>query len=336
MGHRKYHAPRRGSLQYAPRKRARDHVGRFRSWPEIGGPPKVLGFAGYKAGMTHVFYVDNKKTSPFFGHERFAAVTVVECPPLITFGVRLLKKMPGGKKCIGEAWEGEFQDHLNRLLTLPKEYDSDTALLKLEEKLENADEIRVLLHTQPYLTGIGKKKPEIMEYKVGGGTIDEQWAYAKEILGKEIKVSDVFKAGDYIDVSAVSKGKGFQGVIKRFHVKRKQHKSNKTVRQVGSSGPWRPAGVMWTVPRAGQMGYHQRVEYNKQILKIGIDPKEINPKGGFVKYGLIKNDYVLIKGSVPGPRKRVIRFRFPIRPSKGLLYEPPELTYISLESKQKN
>ncbi|MHA1311182.1 MAG: 50S ribosomal protein L3 [Candidatus Helarchaeota archaeon] len=336
MGHRKFHAPRHGSLQYYPRKRARDHVGRFRSWPEIDGPPRILGFAGYKVGMTHIIAIENRKNSPFYGHERFFAVTIIECPPLVVFGLRLYKNTHDGLKCIGEAWEGEFKDELVRLITLPKEYDSDKALLDLEDKLKMADEIRVLVHTQPKLTGIGKKKPEIMEFNVGGGTIPERWTYVKELLGKELKVSEIFELGSYIDVSAVSKGKGYQGVIKRFGIKRKQHKSNKTVREVGCIGPWKPSRVMWTVPRSGQMGYHQRVEYNKQIVKIGIDPKEITPKGDFLKYGVLKNDYIVIKGSVPGPRKRLIRMRFPIRLPKKATLATPEIVYISLESKQGN
>ncbi|MHA1268601.1 MAG: 50S ribosomal protein L3 [Candidatus Helarchaeota archaeon] len=336
MGHRKYHAPRRGSLQYYPRKRARDHVGKIKSWPEHDGTSKILGFVGYKVGMTHIIYIENKKNSPFFGHERFGAVTIIECPPIIVYSVRFYKNTFDGLKCIGEALEGEFRDELTRLLPLPKEYDSDKALLELEKKLDQTDEIRVLVHTQPYLTGIGKKKPEIMEYKIGGGTLQDQWAYAKSILGKEVKISDIFGSGEYVDVSAVSKGKGYQGVVKRFGIKRKQHKSNKTVREVGSIGPWKPSRVMWTVPRGGQMGYHQRVEYNKQIIKIGIDPKEITPKGGFLKYSSIRNEYIIIKGSIPGARKRVIRLRHAIRQTKKLISKPPEITYISLSSKQGN
>ncbi|MBD3227630.1 MAG: 50S ribosomal protein L3 [Candidatus Lokiarchaeota archaeon] len=337
MGSRKGHAPRHGSMQYYPRKRARDFVGKFKSWPEIDGPPKILGLAGYKVGMTHVITIENREGSPFYGHERVGAVTILECPPMIVFAVRLFRKSFDGLKCIGEAWAGEFKDELHRLLTLPDDYDSDNSLMRLEEKLDDsADEIRVLIHTQPKLTGIGKKTPEIMEYKVDGGDIKSQWDYVKELIGKEIKVSDIFKEGDYIDVSAVSKGKGFQGVVRRFGIKRKQHKANKTVREVGCIGAWKPNRVMWTVPRAGQMGYHQRVEYNKQILKIGIDPKEITPKGGFLKYGVLRNEYMVIKGSVPGPRKRIIRFRFPIRASEKLLMEPPEIAFVSLESKQGN
>ena len=59
----------------------------------------------------------------------------------------------------------------------------------------------------------------------------------------------------------------------------------------------------------------------------------MNPKGGFVNYGLVKGDYVLLQGSVPGPRKRLILFRKGIRaPAKGK--EPAEVKGIHLDSQQ--
>ena len=81
------------------------------------------------------------------------------------------------------------------------------------------------------------------------------------------------------------------------------------------------------------MGFHQRTEFNKFILKIGNDTQIVNPKGGFVRYGLIKNDYVLVKGSVVGSEKRTIVMVKPQRPNikKKLVYE---LKLVSIESKQ--
>ena len=63
MGHRKFHAPKHGSLAYLPRKRASRHIGRIRNWPSVN-ELSLLGFAGYKAGMTHVVLVDNTPHSP--------------------------------------------------------------------------------------------------------------------------------------------------------------------------------------------------------------------------------------------------------------------------------
>ena len=57
---------------------------------------------------------------------------------------------------------------------------------------------------------------------------------------------------------------------------------------IGNLGPFSPGYVVSTVPQAGQTGYHQRTEYNKRLLKIGDNPDEINPKGGFLNYGLME------------------------------------------------
>jgi large subunit ribosomal protein L3 len=91
---------------------------------------------------------------------------------------------------------------------------------------------------------------------------------------------------------------------------------------------------MYSIARAGQMGYHQRIEYNKRILKIGKNAKEINLKGGFIRYGNVKNSYILVDGSIPGPKKRAIRLRQPARPPKDTPEQPPQITHISLESPQ--
>jgi large subunit ribosomal protein L3 len=82
----------------------------------------------------------------------------------------------------------------------------------------------------------------------------------------------------------------------------------------------------------GQMGYHQRTEFNKRISRSGRRGRS-HSEGGFLNYGLVRGDYVLIKGSVPGPSKRLIRLRDPIRAKKADLGEP-NILYISRESKQ--
>jgi large subunit ribosomal protein L3 len=63
---------------------------------------------------------------------------------------------------------------------------------------------------------------------------------------------------------------------------------------------------MYRVSHAGQTGYHQRTQYNNMILKIGESPADVNPKGGIPRYGLLKGQYVLVKGSLQGPNKRLL------------------------------
>jgi large subunit ribosomal protein L3 len=103
---------------------------------------------------------------------------------------------------------------------------------------------------------------------------------------------------------------------------------------IGTQGSWHPNWVQATVPNAGQMGYHQRTEYNKRVLKIGENGEEITPSGGFPHYGTIRNSYILLHGSIPGPVKRLISMRDAIRYQRGVKVEKPEITYISTTSKQ--
>ena len=201
---------------------------------------------------------------------------------------------------------------------------------KIEKMLDHVAHLRVIAATQPRLASVSKKKPDIFEIAIGGGSIEDQFDYAKGLLGETINVSDVFDAGESIDVIGVTKGKGFQGPVKRWGVRILQHKSRKTKRGVASIGPWKPRRVMPGVPRAGQMGLHNRVEHNKRILLMGSDSERVNPKGGFKNYGEVRGDYVLLKGSVMGPSKRLIKLRKATRTSRYPA-EAPQVTYLNTE-----
>jgi len=156
----------------------------------------------------------------------------------------------------------------------------------------------------------------------------------KNLLGKEVRVRDCVIEGSLIDSIAVTKGKGYQGAEKKWHFKLAPRKNRKGKRRIGCIGPWNPARSPYTIARAGQCGLHARIEYHKRIVKISENVEEINPKGGFIRYGLIKNDYLVILGSVPGPKKRVIRIRDSIRPVKAGPTAAPEITYINKQSQQ--
>ena len=335
MGHRKKHAPKRGSLAYLPRGRAARAVGRIRFWPEIKEGPALLGFMGYKAGMTHIFMVEDKPGSPNLGKEITRPATVVDVPPITICAIRAYVKNQYGLQTFTEAWMKDPPKDLDRAIVLPEHFNTEQGLKKMEENLEKIAEFRLLAATQPRLAGVPKKKPEIMEIKVDGGSVREQFEYAKSLLGKAVSVTNVFKEGQVVDVVSVSKGKGWQGPVKRWGIKILPRKSRKTKRGVAALGPWKPPRVLYTVPRAGQMGYHQRIEYNKRILKIGIDGSEVSPKGGFLRYGPVRGTYIILDGSLPGPAKRLVRLRHPARPPKKIPEAPPKITYISLESPQR-
>ncbi len=323
-------SPRHGSMQVWPRKRAFRPYPRQRSWPELS-KAQLLGFAGYKVGMTTIVVKDNRKTSLTKGEELAMPVTIIECPPIKIFSARLYKKTPYGLKLSKEIILSNEKE-LSRKIPLPKEKLQENALDSINPA--DYDDIRANVFTQPALTSIGKKKPELFEMAIGG-SIEEKLNYIKENAKKEIKVSDVFSDGNLVDVHAVTKGKGYQGPVKRFGIGLKHHKSEKGVRRVGSLGGWKAQGhFMYRIAHAGQTGYHIRTEYNKKILMIGSDVALVNPKGGFLHYGFVKNDFIIIKGSVFGSSKRLIRLNVATRPNKKLEDNSFDIIFINRESKQ--
>jgi len=335
MGHRKTHAPRHGSLAYLPRHRAKKPAARIRYWPKItADTPRLLGFLGYKAGMTYVFTIEDRKRSPNFGKEVMRAATILETPPILLCGIRTYAHTPYGLQHLTEVWMKEPPAEFERAMVLPEKFETEEMLQKATQTLEQAAIVRAIVATQPTQTSLAKKKPEITEIEIGGGTIPQQFDYAKTLLGKTVTPEEIFKNGQFVDVAAVSTGKGWQGPVKRWGVTILQAKGRKTKRGIATLGPWNPHHVMYSVARAGQMGYHQRIEYNKRILKIGKDGKEVTVKGGFIRYGILKGPYIIIEGSIPGTEKRTIKLRYPARPPKQTIEEPPQVTHISLESPQ--
>ncbi|MHA1513355.1 MAG: 50S ribosomal protein L3, partial [Candidatus Hodarchaeales archaeon] len=252
MGHRKKHAPHRGSLGYR-RKRTSRHTSRLRTWTE-SAEARLLGFVGYKAGMTHIALVNSDKRSPFYKQEQFVPVTVIETPPIAIFSIRTYTRDPVSNQLQvrSQIWSEDLEKDLELRTKIPSTKQNSKQLLALEkESLSEVAEVRVLAHTQPRQAGLSQKKPDIIEIKVGG-KIPEAFSYASEILGKKINLNDVYQASDFVDVNATTKGKGFAGPVKRHGIKILPRKTRKGRRVVGCIGPWHPARVMWTVPRAGQ------------------------------------------------------------------------------------
>jgi large subunit ribosomal protein L3 len=310
-------------------------VPRIKNWPEYkDGAAKLLGFIGYKAGMTHAVMTVSNVNSPFAGQETVVPVTVLDTPPIRPFSIRGYEATPYGLKLTTEVLAGTMSEDLKKTMPLPKEYDHETKMKEFEEKLDSFAEIRMLIHTQPRLAGIAKKKPDVMEYKVGAPSVQEAFEYTKGIVGTDVRVADILNEGILIDSVAVTKGHGFQGPVRRWGIRILQHKSRKTKRGVGCIGPWTPSSIRYTVPRPGQTGFHTRTSFNNKVVKMGERGEEITPSGGFVNYGVIRGDYIMVQGSIPGAVKRPVRLRFAIRPTKGHVDEPVQVSYISTASKQ--
>ncbi len=318
--------PRSGSMQFWPRKKAKRLYPKKRSW-NIPGKEGPLGFAAYKVGMTHIM------TREKHGRKMenvFHAVTILECPQLKVASIRLYKEVDQALKLADEIM-GPADKELKRKLKISKNNKDAKSI-----KPEDFDDLRINVYTQPKFAGFGKKKPELFELGLAGSK-EQKLAYAVEHLGKDIAVSDVFEPGQQIDVHAVTRGKGYQGPVKRFGIHVRAKKSEKTKRGPGSLGGWIAQGhSMYRIAHAGQMGQQPRIEYNKWLLKIGQDPKEIMPKGDFIGYGKVKNTYIMVKGTIQGPKKRLIRMYPSIRSNKKIPGKVPDILHISTESHQGN
>ena len=109
----------------------------------------------------------------------------------------------------------------------------------------------------------------------------------------EIK-ADIFEAGDKIDVSAISKGKGFQGAIKRFNQHRGPMKhGSKYHRHAGSNGSASdPSRVFKGKHMPGQMGAKRVTVQNLEVVRVDAD-----------------DNLILVKGAVPGPKKALVEVR---------------------------
>ncbi len=331
--------PRAGSLQFWPRKRAKRIYPRVSTYPSIDESklekPKLLAFAGYKAGMLQLVRKDTTKGSPTFGEDIVVPVTVLDCPPMIAVGVRAYKSTTRGLSVINEAWADKLPKGFELKRKSKKtskakkketrKNNASTQFAKMEKELDKIASVRLIVATQPKLAGFGKKTTDVFEVEIAGKSVKEKLDFARELLGTEIKPTDVFREGELVDAIGITKGKGTVGPVKRFGITIQNRHAKGKRRHVGSLGQEEPGRVRWTVPMAGQLGFQQRTEYNKRILKMNDDPdagKDVTPKSGFKNYGIIKGPYVLIEGSVPGPKKRLIFLRSAIRPGRNKFVLP--------------
>ena len=331
MGHRKYSAPRRGSLAFLPRSRAKSLESRIRNWPDVNSEKPVLtGFAGFKAGGIQVMTVDDREKTPNFGKNLMNPSTVVATPPMTIIGIRGYKEDVYSKKAIFDIYAKDLPKELSRKF---KTKQNDENMKKSESLIDETSSIVAIVSISPKDVNLSQKKPFVFEIGVSAKDNRSKYDYLLSLLGKEVKVSEVFQTGQNIDVSGITRGKGVEGPVTRYGVKRKQHKSRKSVRAVGTLGPISPAVVMYTVARQGQRGFHQRTEYNKRILKMSDISKEesnrINPPGGFKHFGLVKGEYIILRGSIPGVPKRLVKMRTPIRKLQKKISEPKVIEVLA-------
>ena len=283
--------------------------------------------------MTHAFIVDYRKRSTTAGQEVAVPVTVVEVPPIRVVGARLYHRQPYGSRVVAEVWSDATEGGVTRRIS-PHPASTPEALAAFGQS--EGDEVRLIVQTQPQLiTGVGSKTPHLFEIRVSGDKLSDRRSFALQKLGSELPLEQLAKEGEFLDVLGVTKGFGFQGHIQRWGVKLQPRKNSKHRRMIGTLGPHNPSFVTYRIPQAGQQGYHRRTQFNLRVLKVVRDPKAdpITPAGGFPHYGEVRSACVVLHGSIPGPAKRLLRFRAPMR-SRVATVEKVELRYLSTRSKQ--
>lgn len=135
-------------------------------------------------------------------------------------------------------------------------------------------------------------------------------------LGQEVKV-DIFTEGEMVDVTGTTKGKGFQGVIKRHGQSRGPmgHGSH-CHRRPGSMGTMRPMRVFKGKKLPGHMGTLKVTIQNLEIVMVDVE-----------------NNCILVKGNIPGPKKGLVIIKSAVKnPNK--INEVEELNILTVEQTQ--
>jgi len=366
MSHRKFRAPRRGSLAYMPRKRTTKHRGKIRRFPKDDQTkkPHLTAFIGYKAGMTHIVREVDRTGSKSHKKEVVEAVTIIETPPMFVVGLVGYVETPNGLRALTTVWAQTLGQEFLRRLYKNWYRSKKKAFTKYAKKFADAkgkeaidrelarvtnycSVVRVIAHTQIGKVGLRQKKAHVLEIQVNGGTAADKVKFAYSLFEKKVPVKAVFEQDEVIDAVAATKGKGFEGVTTRWGTRRLPRKTHKGLRKVACIGSWHPAGVRWSVPRAGQHGYHHRTEINKKIYRIGegtadntastefdLTKKTITPLGGFPHYGVVSEDFIMVKGCIPGIKKRPVTLRKSLfTQTKRWTQEKIALKFIDTSSK---
>jgi len=364
MSHRKFERPRHGSLAFLPRKRARRSRGKVKSFPMDNAkvPPHLTAFMGYKAGMTHIVRDVDKPGSKVHKKEVVDAVTIIETPPIVVVGLVGYVETPRGLRTLKTVFAEHLNDEFKRRMyknwykSKKKAFTKyakakygeggsladDLALLK-----KHAQIIRVIVHTQIRKVHLRQKKAHVMEIQVNGGSVAEKIDFGVNLFEKTVSVDSVFAQNENIDCIGITKGKGYEGVITRWGVTRLPRKTHRGLRKVACIGAWHPARVNYQTPRAGQNGYHHRTQVNMKIFRIGkgdddknattdfdLTEKKISPMGGFPHYGMVNEDFIMIRGSCVGTKKRVITLRKSLYPQTNRnALEEITLKFIDTSSK---
>merc|ERR1712141_828705 len=252
------------------------------------------------------------------------AVTIIETPPVVVVGVVGYIETPRGLRTFKTVWAEHLSEECRRRFYKnwyrskkkaftraskkwqedgAKEIEKDFAKMKKYCKV-----IRVIVHTQMKLLKKRQKKAHVMEVQINGGTIAQKVDWARERLEKQVNVGQVFAEDESIDVIGVTKGKGYNH---RTEINKKIYRMGKGVHQDGG-----------------------KVVKNNASTDYDLTEKTITPMGGFPHYGELNNDFVMLLGATPGPKKRVITLRKSLLThTKRRALEKINLKFIDTSSK---
>jgi large subunit ribosomal protein L3e len=315
--------------------------------------------------MTHILREVEKVGSKLHKKEVIEPVTILEAPPIVVVGLVGYIETPRGLRALTTVWAQKLSVEFKRRMyknwmnskkkafsKYAKKWDDKKVIdAQLNRMKKYCQVIRVIVQTQLNQLNLRQKRAHVLEVQVNGGSIAQKVDFAKGKLEQEIRVAEIFNQNENIDVIGVTKGKGFEGVTTRWGTKRLPRKTHRGLRRVGCIGGWHPARVRYSVARAGQNGYHHRTEINKKVYRIGVGvkyeggknnastandltEKSITPLGGFPHYGVVQNDYVMIKGCCVGTKKRALILRKTLIPQyKRSALEQINLKFIDTSSK---
>uniref|UniRef100_A0A6A7FQC3 60S ribosomal protein L3-like n=2 Tax=Hirondellea gigas TaxID=1518452 RepID=A0A6A7FQC3_9CRUS len=373
MSHRKFSAPRHGSLAFTPKRRIAQHRPKVKAFPKDhpGKPIHLTVFPGYKAGMTHILRISDKPGSKCNKKEVVEAVSIIETPPVIIVGVAGYIQTPHGLRCLKTVWAEHLGEECRRrfynnwhktkkraFVHATKKWQDRLGKLSIRRDLVKMKRycsvIRVIVHTQQKLLRKHQKKADMMEIQLNGGSIEEKVKWAVRHFEKKVPVDEVFRMDEMIDIIGATKGQGRKGVVSRWHVKKLPRKTHKGLRKVACIGAWHPSRIQSTVARAGQKGYHHRTLINKKIYRVGaavrpkggklvnnsattdydLTEKGITPVGGFPHYGQVNSDFIMVKGGCMGTKNRLLILRKTLLPQiKRSAMEKIDLHFIDTSSK---
>lgn len=358
-------------MGYLPKRRTKYCKGKIRSFPrdDKSQPVHLTAFMGYKAGMTHVVrYMEKREGKKTIKKDIVEPVTVVETPPIKVVGMVGYIETPRGLRAFSTVWAQNLPAGVIRRFyknyyvakkkafsNYAKRYQEDAGSKKhvnrdIQRIKKYCSTVRVLCATQIEKCKLRQRKAHLMEIQVNGGSVSEKVDWSVKKFENEVAVGEVFSNDEMVDTISITRGKGTQGVIKRFGVTRLPRKTRRGLRKVACIGAWHPSAVKWTVARTGNLGYYHRTQINQKVYRVGAGAvrginnnasteadahvKNITPIGGFPHYGIINEDFLLLRGNVMGPRKRQITIRKTLVPqTKSFALHKLDVKFIDTSSK---